>query len=97
MAKKHDLGGAGRRGVGWESLLSPAEGAGEAVQEPVYKRKTYLIAPEMAQEIKAAARREGLPINEFVRILLRHALDEVQAGAVDLPGEVVMVPKRIIK
>lgn len=59
-----------------------------------YQRKTYLLEPGMVEEIAALAAREGVPLNELVRFLLRHALDEVAAGRLELPIEVVTVQTR---
>lgn len=62
-----------------------------------YQRKTYLLEPEMVQRIARLAQDEDVPINDLVRFLLTHALDEVESGRVELPVRVVTVAKRRIE
>lgn len=88
---------AERRRVGWESLIPQPAGEPAAEGAEVYQRKTYLLTPTMVGEIGALAEDEGMPVNELVRFLLRHALDAVRQGEAELPGEVVTVKKRVIR
>ena len=52
---------------------------------PRYKRKTYLVAPDMIARIEAIADSERVGINELVRYLLDHALSEVESGEHTIP------------
>ena len=76
--------------TGWRDTFPRAPTSSSAR----YQRKTYLLEPGMVDEIAILAAREGVPLNELVRFLLRHALDEVAAGRLDLPIEVVTVQTR---
>jgi len=67
-----------------------------AKKDADYQRKTYLLEPEMVQRVAELAEREEVPINDLVRFLLGHALDEVASGKVELPVRVVTVARRRI-
>lgn len=69
-------------------------GVGLPKKDTDYQRKTYLLEPEMVQQIADLAEREAVPINDLVRFLLGLALKEVESGEVALPVRVVTVEKR---
>ena len=49
------------------------------------KRKTYLLTPELIEQIAALAEAERVGINELVRFLLRSALDQVATDEMEIP------------
>ena len=51
------------------------------------KRKTYLLYPDMIQEIESIADQERVGINELVRYLLGVALDQVYNRQLDIPTQ----------
>lgn len=93
--------------AGWEaqvlgrsssvSRLSGETTSDTETSEPNYKRKTYLLSPELIEAIANTAQEEGMQINELVRFLLSYSLQAVQEGEVELPGKVVLVKQRIIE
>jgi hypothetical protein len=89
LAKK--LGGGGTTPPGWKSQIAPGGPAEPAKAEPQpspsYQRKTYLITPDMVQRIKDTAAHYRVGQNELVRFLLGQALDQLDAGRLELPLE----------
>ena len=61
----------------------------EPEPEPVNKvvRKTYLLYPDMIEEIETLAGQERVGINELVRYLLGMALDQVYDGTLVIPTQ----------
>ena len=55
------------------------------VHESPLKRKTYLLTPELIEQIAALAEQERVGINELVRFLLRSALDQIAADEMEIP------------
>ena len=49
------------------------------------QRKTYLLTPELVDQVAALAKAERVGINELVRFLLRSALEMVDAGQLQIP------------
>jgi hypothetical protein len=94
------LGGDGQvpRRPGWRDTITLGRGTPEPPEpepepEPAsrrrnrgrYKRKTYLIPPEMIAHIEEVADQERVGINELVRFLLGTALDMVEDGQLEIP------------
>lgn len=52
---------------------------------PTYKRKTYLVAPEMIERIEAVADQERVGINQLVRYMLDLALTQIETGEHSIP------------
>ena len=53
----------------------------------ILKRKTYLLYPDMIQEIEALADQERVGISELVRYLLGAALDQVYNRQLGIPTQ----------
>jgi len=51
------------------------------------KRKTYLLYPDMIEEIQSLAAQERVGINDLVRYLLGAALDQVYNGELTIPTQ----------
>ena len=49
------------------------------------KRKTYLLTPELIEQIEIMAEEERVGINELVRFLLRTSLEMIETGEVEIP------------
>ena len=49
------------------------------------KRKTYLLTPELIEQVADLAEAERVGINELVRYLLRSSLEMVEAGELPIP------------
>ena len=49
------------------------------------KRKTYLLTPELIDQVADLAETERVGINELVRYLLRSSLEMVEAGELPIP------------
>ena len=65
--------------------LSREEPKPKSVSE--YDRKTYLLTPEMIQEIETIASQKRVGINELVRYLLGAALDQVYKRQLEIPTQ----------
>lgn len=64
--------------------LQPEAGKGGKLQ-----RKTYLMTDELIARLDATAKANGLGVNELVRYLCKHGLDQLDTGAHTLPVRVV--------
>ena len=51
------------------------------------KRKTYLLYPGMIEEIEILAEQERVGINELIRFLLGHALDQAYNNELLIPTQ----------
>lgn len=49
------------------------------------RRKTYLLLPDMIERIAILAEEERVGINELVRFLLSHSLDQIENGRLEIP------------
>jgi hypothetical protein len=68
---------------GWADIIvAPGglddEDAPEA--EPLFVKKTYILRPDMVNAIAELAKEERVQVNELVRFLLGHALEDVKNG-----------------
>lgn len=83
---------------GWEDTVDGPHGAPAETRRPAFvkqepepepanklKRKTYLLYPDMIEEIEAIAEQERVGINELVRYLLGVALDQLYHQELDIP------------
>ena len=73
---------------GWKAQFS-AIPQGKSGSTAEYVRKTYLLKPDMVEQIKRTAEENGVQVNELVRFLLGHVLAEFEAGKIELPLETV--------
>lgn len=53
------------------------------------KRKTYLMTDDLITRLDATAKQYNIGINELVRYLCKHGLDELDTGTNKLPVRVV--------
>jgi hypothetical protein len=74
------------RKMGWKAQIGGEE-AQPAPASANYQRKTYLVSPELVQRVKATAQHYKVGQNELVRFLLGRALDQLDAGELELPLE----------
>lgn len=85
---------------GWADAVTGQPAAPAETRRPVFaqpepkpeetnklKRKTYLLYPDMVQEIEALADQERVGINELVRYLLGVALDQIYNRQLDIPTQ----------
>ena len=94
------LEGSTGRQPGWRDTIRPAQQptsrrtpqreeqeqkGPEKTRESPLKRKTYLLTPELIDQIASLAEEERVGINELVRFLLRSALDQVVADEMEIP------------
>lgn len=70
---------------GWKDQIAPTP---PPPKKETYKRKTYLVTPELVKRVKETAKREQVGQNELLRYLLTWALDELDAGRHEIPIEV---------
>lgn len=83
---------------GWEDTVTGAPGTQPEVRRPAFvqpepepepanklKRKTYLLYPDMIEEIEAIAEQERVGINELVRYMLGVALDQLYHRELEIP------------
>ena len=98
MARKNDLSskleGSSGRQPGWRDTITGArrgtpsppqqQKVAEERESPL-KRKTYLLTPELIEQIAALAEAERVGINELVRFLLRSALEQVVTDEMEIP------------
>jgi hypothetical protein len=49
------------------------------------KRKTYLLTPDLIEQIEILAEEEHVGINELVRFLLTTSIELIETGQVDIP------------
>ena len=73
--------------LGWKGQIAAVGAREEKKKSANYTRKTYLIEPVMVDRVKETAGRHQVGQNELVRFLLGYALDQLDAGAVELPLE----------
>lgn len=57
----------------------------EEADKPQFKKKTYLLEPELIRAISLCARKEHVPISALVRYLLKDALERVESGELEVP------------
>ncbi len=91
MARKNQLadklaeGEAGTR-PGWRDTITPGQPEPtESKSTGRFKRKTYLLTPNIIQSIKELAEREQVGINELVRYMLIYVIEEVESGELPIP------------
>jgi hypothetical protein len=72
--------------LGWKAQVSTPQEP-EKISKANYQRKTYLIAPEMVDRVKATAEQYRVGQNELVRFLLGYSLDQLDQGKLELPLE----------
>ena len=90
MARKNDLSSklesSPGRQPGWRDTITGTQQPAprrqkkvpqEEEQESPLKRKTYLLTPELIDQIASLAEEERVGINELVRFLLRSALEQI--------------------
>ena len=85
-----------KKAPGWRDMISqPVQSQPEPEQPtvptkkptPVYKRKTYLMTPELIERVNNLADKESLGINELVRYLLELGVDMVEQGTHVIPTQ----------
>lgn len=77
---------------GWQSQFGdaqPAPAGPEPSKGGPLKRKTYLMTDELISRLEKTAKAHGIGVNELVRYLCIHSLDELDTGAHKLPVRVV--------
>jgi len=85
VSKRQEKSAEKMQQPGWQDQIEPAR---ESQPPPAsYKRKTYLITPAMITRVKATAKEHRVGQNELVRFLLGYALDQLNAGNLELPLE----------
>ncbi|GJM41970.1 MAG: hypothetical protein DHS20C20_22520 [Ardenticatenaceae bacterium] len=85
---------------GWEDTVTGQAGRQPEVRRPAFmqeepvpepanklKRKTYLLYPDMIEEIEAIAEEERVGINELVRYLLGVSLDQFYNRELEIPTQ----------
>ena len=79
----------GQAGTPQPEVRRPAFMQEEPEPEPVnkLKRKTYLLYPDMIEEIEAIAEQERVGINELVRYLLGVSLDQFYNRELEIPTQ----------
>lgn len=72
---------------GWSDIISTGGTLDEEeppVPQPVFLKKTYLLRPEMIEEIANLAKEERVQVNELVRYLLANAIADLQSGKLQI-------------
>ena len=97
MARKNDLSsklqGSSDSRPGWRDTITgsqqqtprPRQEPQPEERESPLKRKTYLLTPELIDQIAALAEEERVGINELVRFLLRSALEQIATDEMEIP------------
>ncbi|MBP8003202.1 MAG: hypothetical protein KA314_29185 [Chloroflexi bacterium] len=98
MARKKDLASklstpaTGEARPGWRDTITSGQPVAFGLTEPepaqpesLLRRKTYLLTPDLIEQIEALADRERVGINELVRYLLGMALEQVDTGRLNVP------------
>lgn len=97
MARKNDLSSklqsSSESRPGWRDTITGSQQPAPRRQpeqereerESPLKRKTYLLTPELIDQIALLAEEERVGINELVRFLLRSALDQIAAEEMEIP------------
>lgn len=83
---------------GWQDTVTGPHGTQSETRQPAFaqqetepepanklKRKTYLLYPDMIEEIEGIAEQERVGINELVRYLLGVALDQFYHRELEIP------------
>lgn len=77
---------------GWANQFGDAPTApagGEPGKGGKLTRKTYLMTDELISRLEKTAKAHGIGINELIRYLCKHGLDELDTGVHKLPVRVV--------
>lgn len=72
---------------GWADIISTGGTLDEEetpAPQPVFLKKTYLLRPEMIEEIAALAKEERVQVNELVRYLLANAITDLKSGKLQI-------------
>lgn len=92
MASKKQQTADALKPKGWANQFGDAQptpaGAEPGKGGPL-KRKTYLMTDELIGRLDATAKANKIGVNELVRYLCKHGLDELDTGANKLPVRVV--------
>lgn len=90
MASKKQQTADALKPKGWASQLGeePAAPTPKGKGGPL-KRKTYLMTDDLIARLDATAKAHGIGVNELVRYLCKHGLDELDTGKHKLPVRAV--------
>ncbi len=92
LASKLSTPATGEARPGWRDTITSGQPVSFSTPEPepvepesLLRRKTYLLTPDLIDQIQALADRERVGINELVRYLLGMALEQVDTGRLNVP------------
>lgn len=76
---------------GWANQFgdAPAPAGPEPGKGGKLQRKTYLMTDDLIARLDTMAKANGIGVNELVRYLCKHGLDQLDTGAHKLPVRVV--------
>lgn len=91
MASKKQQTADALKPKGWANQFgdAPTAPAGPEPGKGKLQRKTYLMTDELISRLDETAKAHGIGVNELVRYLCKHGLDELDTGAHKLPVRVV--------
>ena len=94
MASKKQQTAEALNPKGWQNQLGDAPknkppSAQSDQDKSKLKRKTYLFTDDLITRIEDTAKTHGVGVNELVRYLVTHTLNELDAGTHKLPVRVV--------
>ena len=91
MASKKQQTADALKPKGWANQFGdvPTAPGGPEPGKGKLQRKTYLMTDELISRLDATAKAHGIGVNELVRYLCKHGLDELDTGAHKLPVRVV--------
>ena len=90
MASKKQQTADALKPKGWASQLGEEPAATTKSKGGPLKRKTYLMTDDLIARLDATAKAHGIGVNELVRYLCKHGIDELDTGTHKLPVRVVM-------
>ena len=90
MASKKQQTAEALKPKGWQNQFGEEQPPPkETPKSGPLKRKTYLMTDDLIARLDATAKGHGIGVNELVRYLCKHGLDELDTGTHKLPVRAV--------